>query len=258
MTPAMQKRRDELADDHCLKTNCPELGFGGAICSKGRDFRAGFDACLSELSRDEEPINSLELMQTADKSYESLPDFELVHHTERTPQTLWCNGFCAGYRQKAQQDQAKLAACRLKHKEEYEVYVQQYQDVLNNLRTEIQTKDAEITKLKIQSDMHDEQLNAQEIALTSDINEKLDAKDAELEKLRGEVNQVNWDAMKTKLSLQRDRIASLESALNSYKVYGTDGCRKCETGRITLFYHTEKCIRCAPEDYELKAQDGRG
>lgn len=46
----------------------------------------------------DEQVDSVELMNIADQNYEDLPDFEKKHHSERTPQTLWCNGFCEGFR----------------------------------------------------------------------------------------------------------------------------------------------------------------
>ena len=36
-----------------------------------------------------------------------------------------------------------------------------------------------------------------------------------------------------------------------FKVYGTDGCKSCETGRVTLFIANDECISCNPESYEL-------
>lgn len=30
----------------------------------------------------------------------------------------------------------------------------------------------------------------------------------------------------------------------AFKVYGTDGCRRCDTGRITLFVKREVCEQC--------------
>jgi hypothetical protein len=47
---------------------------------------------------------------------------------------------------------------------------------------------------------------------------------------------------------ERDR---LKAIVDKFKVHGTDGCRKCETGRVTMFIANENCIECDPESYEL-------
>lgn len=47
-----------------------------------------------------------------------------------------------------------------------------------------------------------------------------------------------------------DGLANKADKFDRFKVYGTSDCKQCETGRITLFYHTDKCIECAPEDYK--------
>lgn len=46
-------------------------------------------------------------------------------------------------------------------------------------------------------------------------------------------------------------IARLRHINNKFKVHGTDGCKSCETGRVTLFIANDECISCNPESYEL-------
>lgn len=47
-----------------------------------------------------------------------------------------------------------------------------------------------------------------------------------------------------------------EKILNGYKAWGTDGCKSCETGRITLFAWNTECITCDPKGYEALQKDG--
>lgn len=35
-----------------------------------------------------------------------------------------------------------------------------------------------------------------------------------------------------------------------FKFYGTDECKSCETGRVTLFIANEECMSCNPKSYE--------
>lgn len=39
-------------------------------------------------------------------------------------------------------------------------------------------------------------------------------------------------------------IERLKEINSKFKFYGTDGCTKCETGRITLYHTTNECILC--------------
>jgi hypothetical protein len=56
---------------------------------------------------------------------------------------------------------------------------------------------------------------------------------------------------------ERSENARLRELLNRFKVFGTDDCSECETGRITLFYAEKKCIECDPDSYmEIKALSG--
>lgn len=34
------------------------------------------------------------------------------------------------------------------------------------------------------------------------------------------------------------------------KPVGTDGCKSCETGRVTMFIANDQCMECFPEGYE--------
>lgn len=58
------------------------------------------------------------------------------------------------------------------------------------------------------------------------------------------------------LKQERERAGRLETTLKKFKVWGTDGCRTCETGRITMFVANERCIQCDPEAYETPQEDG--
>lgn len=40
------------------------------------------------------------------------------------------------------------------------------------------------------------------------------------------------------------RIATLKEKISLFKFYGTDGCFRCDTGRITTFYLTKFCTKC--------------
>jgi len=42
----------------------------------------------------------------------------------------------------------------------------------------------------------------------------------------------------------------LKKTLNRFKVHGTDGCKTCDTGRVTLFIANEQCTECDPEGYQ--------
>ena len=46
-------------------------------------------------------------------------------------------------------------------------------------------------------------------------------------------------------------VTRLREIVNKFKVHGTDGCKTCETGRITMFIANEYCITCKPDDYEI-------
>jgi hypothetical protein len=46
-------------------------------------------------------------------------------------------------------------------------------------------------------------------------------------------------------------IELLRWKLNQFKTYGTDGCRTCDNGRVTLFIANDRCLTCAPETYEV-------
>jgi hypothetical protein len=39
-----------------------------------------------------------------------------------------------------------------------------------------------------------------------------------------------------------------------FKFWGTDDCKSCETGRITLFVANEKCMSCDPDSYRPTPQ----
>ncbi len=47
-----------------------------------------------------------------------------------------------------------------------------------------------------------------------------------------------------------DEIRLLRWKLGQFKCCGTDGCRTCETGRVSLFVANERCRECAPETYK--------
>ena len=49
----------------------------------------------------------------------------------------------------------------------------------------------------------------------------------------------------------RGEIARLRHINKKFKVHGTDGCKSCEAGRVTLFIANDECISCNPESYEL-------
>lgn len=69
-----------------------------------------------------------------------------------------------------------------------------------------------------------------------------------------------WDsAMKAsdeEVANLRAENARLKAIINRFKVYGTDGCKSCDTGRVTLFIANDECIECNPKSYEaLKGTD---
>ena len=49
------------------------------------------------------------------------------------------------------------------------------------------------------------------------------------------------------LQKENDR---LKYICKGYKFFGTDGCKSCENGRITIFNWNDSCITCDPESYK--------
>lgn len=41
-----------------------------------------------------------------------------------------------------------------------------------------------------------------------------------------------------------ERLKARTCSHGDYKVWGTDGCSSCETGRITIYTLEEKCLKC--------------
>lgn len=35
-----------------------------------------------------------------------------------------------------------------------------------------------------------------------------------------------------------------DAAVDQFKVHGTDGCTSCETGRVTMYVTSTKCVSC--------------
>jgi hypothetical protein len=46
----------------------------------------------------------------------------------------------------------------------------------------------------------------------------------------------------------RARVAELEARLNEFHVFGSDGCKNCETGSITIYSRKNWCIDCLTLD----------
>lgn len=40
------------------------------------------------------------------------------------------------------------------------------------------------------------------------------------------------------------KLSEIKARAEAFKVYGTDGCRTCDDGRITLFVKSESCLSC--------------
>jgi len=63
-----------------------------------------------------------------------------------------------------------------------------------------------------------------------------------------------WNDAITKIA---ERLAKenerLRAIVEAFKVYGTDECSNCESGRITLWWANKKCISCDPESYQVGA-----
>lgn len=76
---------------------------------------------------------------------------------------------------------------------------------------------------------------------------------------------INYPDDETYLSLrehsallaEKDReIERLKEINSKFKFWGTDGCTKCETGRITLYYATNDCILCKQKEALAGGEDG--
>lgn len=65
------------------------------------------------------------------------------------------------------------------------------------------------------------------------------------------LNQVDM-FFEAKLKEERERASINEKKLRAFKPYGTDGCKSCESGRVTLFIANDECLTCNPESYGPK------
>lgn len=57
----------------------------------------------------------------------------------------------------------------------------------------------------------------------------------------------------SKISQLEEKLRIAELKLSKFKVWGTDGCKSCEGGRITMFVANQECIQCNPQSYEALA-----
>lgn len=55
------------------------------------------------------------------------------------------------------------------------------------------------------------------------------------------------------ISQLEEKLRIAELKLSKFKVWGTDGCKSCEGGRITMFVANQECIQCNPQSYEALA-----
>lgn len=55
---------------------------------------------------------------------------------------------------------------------------------------------------------------------------------------------------KTKLDQERANVRRRDEALAKFRLWGSDGCPTCETGRITLYVANSVCIKCNPALYD--------
>lgn len=92
--------REQKIDALAEAFNIEDIGWANEKELAQDSFKAGLLAGIR--LRDEEllamELNSIELMEAADKTFETLPNFESKHFIEQTPQTLWSRGFCVGAR----------------------------------------------------------------------------------------------------------------------------------------------------------------
>lgn len=59
------------------------------------------------------------------------------------------------------------------------------------------------------------------------------------------VEQAN-EALLSKQTMKIDPaiVIELVCRLSRFKVIGTDGCRKCETGRVAIWKNYDRCLEC--------------
>lgn len=82
--------------------------------------------------------------------------------------------------------------------------------------------------------------------------------DLNISEWRGELGNLKTSLADVALNKRADvdTTNQLKRKLNMFKPWGTDGCRKCETGRITLFVANTECMDCNPKSYEPVSTGG--
>lgn len=58
------------------------------------------------------------------------------------------------------------------------------------------------------------------------------------------------DQLESKLEKAEREIEKLKWQNKQFEVYGTDGCNKCEDGRVTIYRANKSCISCDPDSYD--------
>lgn len=76
------------------------------------------------------------------------------------------------------------------------------------------------------------------------------------DQMEAEIAIAQWAWRKALAS--RPKAEGVTAEVKHFKFWGTDGCKSCDTGRITLFVANEKCTVCDPESYRVKPKaEGR-
>lgn len=47
------------------------------------------------------------------------------------------------------------------------------------------------------------------------------------------------------LALEQFAAQAVNTALSAFKIFGSEGCASCESGRVNLYHTTETCLDCA-------------
>lgn len=68
-----------------------------------------------------------------------------------------------------------------------------------------------------------------------------------------QVKYILFDRHQSQIQALEEKLRIAELKLSKFKVWGTDGCKSCEGGRITMFVANQECIQCNPQSYEALA-----
>lgn len=75
-------------------------------------------------------------------------------------------------------------------------------------------------------------------------------------KLTGNAESNYWNdgefisASRTMVPSLLDEVERLKNIANGFKIWGTDDCKSCDSGRISLYIWNKECISCNPKSYD--------